>query len=74
MNEWDKIFETFFHKSINILNKHYDGILVLQDRVYTQRSILSHYSNERIDEFYDTLQQANQSALINQWNELFGDF
>jgi len=59
MNEWDKTVKTFFHKAINIFNKHYDGILVLQDRVYAQKSILDDYNTKRIDEFYDILQQAN---------------
>lgn len=74
MNEWDKAVKTFFHKAINIFNKLYDGILVLQDRVYTQKSILDDYNNEKIDEFYEILLQANQYVIKDQWNELFGDF
>jgi len=74
INDWDKAIKTFFNKAINIFNKYYNGITVLKDRVYTQKSILQDYNEERIDEFYDALQEANQFASKNQWNELFGDF
>ncbi len=50
------------------------GILVLPDRVYTKKSILEDYSEKKIDQFYDALQEANQYAIKNQWDEIFGDF
>ncbi len=74
INNWDKAVKTFFHKAINVFNKYNDGILVLQDRIYTNKSILEDYSEKKIDQFYDTLQEANQYAIKNQWDEIFGDF
>jgi len=74
INDWDKALKTFFHKATNIFNKFYDGELILPDRVYNHTSILEDYSEKKIDKFYDTLKEANQYALKNQWNELFINF
>lgn len=74
LNNWDKAVKTFFGRSIHLFNKYYDDEVVLKDRVYTNKSILDDYNNDKIDIFYENLQQANHFAKNNEWNELFGNF
>ena len=74
INSWDKAVKIFFNQSIHLLKKHYDNEIVLRDRVYTNKSILNDYQKDKRHNFYESLQEANQYAMKNEWKELFGDF
>ena len=74
INNWDKAVKFFFNQSIHLLKKYYDNEIVLRDRVYTNKSILDDYQIDKVDNFYENLQEANQYAMKNDWKELFGDF
>lgn len=74
INSLDKAVKSFFSHSIHLLNKYYDNEIVLRDRVYTNKSILGDYQKDTIDNFYKSIQEANQYAMKNEWKELFGDF
>lgn len=72
MNSWDKAVKTFFSRSINIFNKHFNNKIVLRDRVYTHKSILEDYSEYKINSFYEALQEGQIYAVRNDWTKLFG--
>ena len=74
INSLDKAVKNFFSESIHLLNKYYDNEIVLRDRVYSNKSILNDYQKDTIDNFYESLQEANQYAMKNEWKQLFGDF
>lgn len=74
INNWDKAVKFFFNQSIHIFNKYYNNELVLRDRVYTSKSILDDYHENKINNFFENLRKANQYAMKNEWKELFGNF
>ncbi|MHA1285583.1 MAG: hypothetical protein ACTSQP_24020 [Promethearchaeota archaeon] len=74
INSWGSAIKTFFNRAINIFNKYFDNILVLKDRVYQNRSILDEYSEDKINEFYEAIRNANNLARKSEWKELFYGF
>ena len=74
IDEWEETLKTFFHGALNIFNKHDKGKLVLVDRLYYGTSILEDFDFDEINKFHDALREANQYALKNKWNKLFGKF
>lgn len=74
MNSWDKAIKTFFNKSISIFNKYLRDEVVLKDRVYTHKSILDDFSEEKIYHFYESLKEGNSYAIKEDYHSLFGIF
>ena len=71
---WNNAVKIFFNQSLYFLNQYLNGKIVLRDRVYTNKSILDDYEENKIIDFYSIFNNANFYAQNNRWNELFGDF
>ncbi|TFG26074.1 MAG: hypothetical protein EU533_00035 [Promethearchaeota archaeon] len=74
MKSWDKAIKTFFKKSIIIFKKYLRDEIVLKDRVYTHKSILDDYSEEKVYYFFENLKEGYAYAVNDDWYALFGNF
>lgn len=69
---WKGALKIFFRESVDIIENYLDGKLVLKDRVYTNKSILDEYERDMSIGFYQALEEAQNLAESNQWEELYG--
>jgi len=74
IRNWDNAIKIFFNQSLYLLSLYLNGVTVLRDRVYTNKSILNDYGVNIIIHFYSIFNEANFYAQNNRLNELFGDF
>ena len=72
INGWEGAVRTFFKESGILFKKHFGNELILEDRVYTHKSILGDYNTKQVNIFNNKLRHANNLVKKNQWEELFG--
>jgi len=70
MNTWDKIIKTFFQEAIYILRER----IMLENKVYSQKSILDEYSDKSLEKMIDVLRESAFYAQNEDWYTLFGYF
>ncbi|MHA1274856.1 MAG: hypothetical protein ACTSQS_15685, partial [Promethearchaeota archaeon] len=70
MNTWDKIIKTFFQDAIYILRER----IMLENKVYSQKSILDEYSDKSLEKMIDVLRESAFYAQNEDWYTLFGYF
>lgn len=73
MKTWDNTIKSFLKNAINSFDQYFNGQIVLKDRVYTHKSILDDYTEKQLNDFYESLQKANNFAIRNDWTALFGN-
>lgn len=72
INGWKGAVRIFFREAVSLFEKHFANELILKDRVYAHRSILSDYSAKQVNKFNNQLRYANNLAKKIQWDRLFG--
>ena len=71
IENWKGAVQIFFKESVKLMEDHYKDEIILKDRVYTHKSILSDYDEKLVNKFNNTLRHANNLIRKNQWEKLF---
>ena len=71
IENWKGAVQIFFKESVKLMEDHYKDEIILKDRVYTHKSILSDYDEKLVNKFNNTLRHANNLIRKNQLEKLF---
>ncbi len=67
MKTWNSTLKTFFQESIHILRER----ISMENKVYTHQSILDEYSDGKIEDMIEVLQESVRYAQEENWQLVF---